>query len=84
MLFFDINWVEMIIYWVTDLSRNVLPFNENEILKKFLTTSINWWFTLLHLDEKKKDLMAFWRNAMKPKSFQSGQEHFSLFLSSNY
>ena len=83
MLFFDINWVEMIIYWVTDLSRKVLPVSEIEILKKRLTTSIKWWFTILHLDEKKKDLMAFWRNATKPKSLQSDKEHFSLFLISN-
>ena len=74
------NWVKMIIYWVTDLNRKVLPFNENEILKKIRNNSIKWWFTLLHLDEEKKDIIVFWRNAMKPKSLQSGQEHFSLFL----
>ena len=55
-----------IIYWVTDLSRKVLPFNENEIpYNKHLsrcTKKLKWWFTLLHLDEKKEDLTVFWRN----------------------
>ena len=78
----------MVIYWVTGLSQTFCHS------MKMKTTRI--WVALandaqkievavysLHLDEKKKDLMAFWRNATKPKSLQSGKEHFSLFLISN-
>ena len=68
------NWVKMIIYWVTDLTRKVLPFNENEILKKIRNNSIKWWFTLLHLDEEKNDTIVFLtkRNEAKKPSKRSG------------